>query len=137
MAVQDLLAREAAALVTRLRIWAPSRWAAAALPAGTRGDLVHHLAQAFADAAGGAPVRLPRLDNDVALPDQLAVTVDDLVRTGPDDPAAGTALAHLLVHRAELLAEPVPAALLAALGVVDEAGLWARVRPVCPLVAPS
>ena len=67
-AAADLLAHEAGSLVARLRLWTPARWAAAAPPCGTRADLVHHLAQWLADAAGEAPVRLPRLDSDLALP---------------------------------------------------------------------
>jgi hypothetical protein len=43
------------------------------------------------------------------LPDQLAVTADDLVRSGRADLLA---VAHLLAHRRDLLGEDVPAALL-------------------------
>ena len=105
----ELLAREARSLVERLRVWTPARWAAEAPPYGTRADLVHHLAQWLARRAGEAPVRLPRLDSDLALPDQLAVTADDLVRTGTAELAD---VAHLLAHRADLLGEDVPAPLL-------------------------
>jgi len=125
-AMPALLAREAASLVARLRVWQPSRWQASAGPFGSRGDLVHHLAQDLADLAGEAGVRLPRLDSDLALPDQLAVTADDLVRTRPDDGLAGRAVAHLLLHRADLLGEPVPAGLVEALGAGDAAGLLRR-----------
>ena len=111
----DLLAREARSLVERLRVWAPSRWAAAADPFGTRGDLLHHLVQDLAIAAGEAPVPVPRLDNDLALPDQLAVTADDLARSGR---AQLEHVAHLLAHRRDLLGEDVPAALVARLGDV-------------------
>ena len=107
----------------RLRLWTPARWAAAAPPYGTRGDLVLHLAQAFADEAArleaGPRRALPRLDNDLGLPDQLAVTSDDLVRAGPDDVTARAATAHLLLHRSHLLADEVPAGLARALGVDD------------------
>lgn len=126
--MNELLAREAGLLVTRLRLWTPARWQAAALPYGTRGDLVHHLAQALADQAGEAPVRLPRLGSDLALPDQLAVTADDLVRTGL---ATGDDVAHLLLHRRDLLDEPVPAALVEALGEPDELALLRRARAAC------
>lgn len=115
-----LLAREAASLVARLRLWTPARWAAAAPVLGTRADVVHHLAQRFADDAAaleGRPVRqLPRLDSDLALPDQLAVTADDLVRGDPPDAVAGGAAAHLLLHRRHLLGEDVPPGLAATLG---------------------
>lgn len=128
-----LLAREGRALVERLRLWTPARWAAAAQsvaftqggPAyggapATRGDLVAHLIQALADAAAdveGHPRRgVPRLDTDLALPDQLAVMIDDLVRAGPDDELAIRSTAHLLLHRTQLLGDEVPGTLAAALG---------------------
>ena len=119
----DLLRRESRSLVQRLRLWTPARYAAAALPWGSRGDLVLHLAQACADAAAeleGEPRRtLPRLDSDLGLADQLAVTSDDLVRAGPGDDLARAVTAHLLVHRLDLLGEDVPASLAGALGVDD------------------
>ena len=118
-----LLRRESRSLVQRLRLWTPARYAAAAPPWGTRGDLVRHLAQACADAAAeleGEPRRtLPRLDNDLGLADQLAVTSDDLVRAAPGDDLARAVTAHLLVHRLDLLGEDVPASLAGALGLVD------------------
>lgn len=130
----DLLAREAASFVVRLRLFTPARWAAAAPPQpfadpASRADVVHHLAQDLADRLGEAPVRLPRLSSDLALPDQLAVTADDLVRSGPAPAVAAGAVAHLLVHRADLLGEPVPQGLLDVLGEPDEAAL--RVRAGC------
>ncbi|GAC1443913.1 MAG: hypothetical protein NVSMB55_18880 [Mycobacteriales bacterium] len=109
----ELLAREARSLVERLRLWTPQRWAAAAPPFGTRGDLVHHLAASFAAEETGRP--LPRLDRDVVLPDQLAVTADDLVRSGRAELGH---VAHLLAHRRDLLGEDVPAGLMAQLGNV-------------------
>ncbi len=115
----DLLAREARALVARLRVWTPQRWVASpgdgAPPYGTRGDLVHHLAQAFVTAAQETDRSLPRLDSDLGLPDQLAVAADDLVRSGHADLAA---VAHLLAHRRDLLGEEVPPGLQAQLGDV-------------------
>lgn len=111
----ELLAKEAHSLVQRLRVWTPTRWSAAVRPGLTRADLVHHLAQALADAGGEAPVRLPRLEADLALPDQLAVVADDLVRLAPPDDVARSATAHLLLHRGELLGDEVPAGLREAL----------------------
>ena len=119
----DVLRRESRSLVQRLRLWTPARWAAAAPPLGTRADLVHHLAQRLADAAAdaeGLPRRpLPRLDGDLVLPDQLAVTADDLVRAAPPSQVCRTATAHLLLHRHDLLVEDVPTGLTAALGLPD------------------
>ena len=116
----ELLAREARSLVDRLRLWTPARWAAEALPFGTRADLVHHLAQALVMQAAETDLPLPRLDSDLALPDQLAVTADDLVRSGR---ARLDEVAHLLAHRRDLLGEDVPAALRERLG---------DVRVLCP-----
>ena len=119
----DVLRRESRSLVQRLRLWTPARYAAAVPPWGTRGDLVRHLAQACADAAahleGGPRRTVPRLDSDLALADQLAVTSDDVVRAEPDEALARALTAHLLVHRLDLLGEDVPASLAAALGVED------------------
>lgn len=112
----QVLAREARSLVERLRVWTPERWAAAAPPYGTRGDLVHHLARWFVEQAAETAAPLPRLDSDTALPDQLAVVVDDFLRTGPDERAVRVATAHLLAHRQDLLADEVPAGLLEHLG---------------------
>jgi hypothetical protein len=111
----ELLAREARSLVARLRLWAPERWLAAAPSYGTRADLAHHLAQSFVTASGETDLPLPRLDNALVLPDQLAVTSDDLVRTGR---ASMQDVAHLLVHRRDLLGEEVPASLVEQLGDV-------------------
>jgi hypothetical protein len=114
-----LLRRESRSLVQRLRLWTPARYAAAAPPFPTRGALVHHLAQALADAAADlerAPRRrLPRLDTDLVLADQLAVCSDDLVRAGPTSEQAASATCHLLLHRHDLLGEPVPPGLAGAL----------------------
>ncbi len=119
----DLLRRESRSLVQRLRLWTPARYAAAAPPWGTRAELVRHLAQSCADAAakleGGPRRALPRLDSDLGLADQLAVTSDDLVRARPDDDLARAVTAHVLVHRLDLLGEDVPATLSGALGVDD------------------
>ncbi len=115
-----LLAREAASLVARLRLWTAARWAAQA-DGGSRADVVHHLAQWLADEAGEAPVPLPVLDSPLALPDQLAVTADDLVRTRPAPEQALRAVAHLLAHRRDLLGEDVPASLHARLGGIPVA----------------
>ncbi|MCW2615260.1 MAG: hypothetical protein JWN08_2254 [Frankiales bacterium] len=123
-----LLVRESRSLVQRLRLWTPVRYAA--VPPrptlhglATRGDVVHHLAQALADRAAeleGRPSRpLPRLDSDLGLADQLAVTADDLVRCRPPADVAVTATAHLLLHRADLLDDEVPAGLAASLGLTD------------------
>jgi hypothetical protein len=127
-----LLRRESRSLVERLRLWTPARWAAAAPPYGTRADLAHHLAQRLADdaaaAEGGPYRRLPRLDSDLALADQLAVTSCDLVRARPAAALARQATGHLLLHRFDLLGEPVPPGLAGALQADDVLALG---RAVC------
>ena len=116
-----VLDREAHALVRRLRSWTPTRFAAICPGAGTRGDVVHHLVQALADAAadleGGQRRAVPRLDSDQGLADQLAVTAADLVAAAP--PRAATVTAHLLLHRTQLLDDQVPAGLAVSLGLDD------------------
>jgi hypothetical protein len=77
-------------LANRVSHWTPSRWAASsASGGGTRADLMHRLIQRLADAAAdaeGQPRRpVPRLDNDLALPDQLRVIAADLVAAHPDE----------------------------------------------------
>jgi hypothetical protein len=119
----ELLRREGAGLVDRLRLWTPARWSAAAPVLGARGDVVHHLAQRLADDAALLESRrartLPRLDSDPALADQLAVTLDDLLRAGPSQDLARLTTAHLLLHRTHLLGDEVPPGLAAALGLDD------------------
>jgi hypothetical protein len=118
-----VLDREARSLVERLRLWTPARWAAAAPVLGTRADIAHHLAQALADTgaiwAQADRRTLPRLDSDLVLPDQLAVTAADLVRAGAPDDVVRGAVAHLLLHRRHLLADDAPPGLAAELGLDD------------------
>jgi hypothetical protein len=125
-----LLDREARSLVRRLRVWAPARWAAATPAGPSRADVAHHLAQALADLAGQATVPVPRLDDDLVLPDQLAVTARDLVASRPAPGVARSATAHLLLHRTDLLADEVPPGLAAALGVP---GALDAARAACSL----
>jgi hypothetical protein len=65
-------------LLARVGPWGPARWAAA-----NRADSVFALVQALADLLAEAEHRpsrpVPRLDNDLALPDQLRVMVNDLL----------------------------------------------------------
>ena len=77
----------AADLVRRLRRWTPAGWTVPAEPpaAGTRADATAAAVQRIADIGADAEQRprrpVPRLA-DKALADQLAVVVDDVVRTG-------------------------------------------------------
>jgi hypothetical protein len=90
----DGLVRAVDRLVNHVGHWTPARWAA---PSGrsaraggghpTRAEVVHALAQRLADleaaATGRLPRRVPRLANDLALPDQVRVMTLDLVAAAP------------------------------------------------------
>nr|MDT0657899.1 hypothetical protein [Micromonospora sp. DSM 115978] len=91
----DELSRAVDLLARQVGHWLPARWAAPVPGAGlvSRAELVHGLVQRVADLAAeaeGIPTRaVPRLDNDLALLDQLRVVAADLVLAG----AAPTLLA--------------------------------------------
>ncbi len=82
-------------LVTGTAHWTPAAWSApaagparpAAADPAARAEVVHDLVQQLADLAADAetlPHRpVPRLDNDLALPDQLRVVAADLMAAGP------------------------------------------------------
>nr|WP_205862599.1 hypothetical protein [Planosporangium thailandense] len=77
-------------MINHVSHWTPPRWAASgASGAGTREDLMHTLIQHIADLAAdaeGQPRRpVPRLDNVLALPDQLRVVANDLIAARPDE----------------------------------------------------
>lgn len=100
------LTRLARRLVTGTAHWTPAAWAATA-PSGSacRADVLYDLVQALADLGAEAEARparpVPRLDNDLALPDQLLVVTADLVRAGPPPPLLVRAEAALrAAHRA-------------------------------------
>jgi hypothetical protein len=126
----ELLRREAGLLVQRLRVWTPPRWGA-----GDRERVARHLAQVLADAAadleGGPRRRLPDLGSPLALPDQLAVTADDVVRANPSDALATALTCHLLLHRHDLLGDEVPDTLAAQLGHPSRADLLSRAEQAC------
>jgi hypothetical protein len=92
------LAREVRRLVDRVAHWTPPRWAASSTSgagAVSRADLVHALVQDLADRAAdaeGQPRRpVPRLEHDMALPDQLTVIAADLLATGSPEVLAAAA----------------------------------------------
>ncbi|WBB77428.1 hypothetical protein O7606_14120 [Micromonospora sp. WMMD882] len=90
------LERAVASLVNQVGHWQAPRWAARASGDDlSRADLVHKLVQDVADLAAdveGQPRRpVPRLDNDLALPDQLRVVTTDLLLAAPTPPPPGPA----------------------------------------------
>lgn len=160
-----ILERESLLLVGRLRLFTPARYAAAALPLPSRGDLARHLAQALASGGQGLEAAgrrelpvwrdLPRLP-DLAVADQIAVTASDAVRAARQLPArervetprgpveARTLVALLcsevLLHRADLdgagPGRAVAAAVLAVLAPGEPVARWAaEARGRCPLYA--
>ena len=90
-------------LVGQVAHWTPSRWGAASGAFDrSRADVMHWLVQRLADLAAvaeGEPLRpVPRLDSDLALPDQLIVVTRDLLRATPD--AATLRAGHAAVAQA-------------------------------------
>ena len=87
--------------------WMAPRWAARATTGNAaRADLVHQLVQRIANLAAdaeGQPRRtVPRLGNDLALPDQLRVVAADLVAAGAPDPVLAEAAAGVRATRQAL-----------------------------------
>ncbi|MFI5914663.1 hypothetical protein [Dactylosporangium sp. NPDC051541] len=87
MSDEDQLSTAVRKLVGQVSHWTPPRWAASGLSGATRADLMHDLVQWLADrgaeAEGRPPLPVPRLENDLALPDQLQVVAADLSRYAP------------------------------------------------------
>lgn len=97
----DELSRKVDLLVNQVSHWSAPRWAGPNRTDGTpRGDLFHRLVQRLADLAAdaeGVPRReVPRLENDLVLPDQLRVIAADLLAANPP--------AEVLAEAAELVA---------------------------------
>lgn len=91
-------------LVGQVGHWEQPRWAATATTGNVpRADLVHRLVQEVANLAAdaeGEPRRtVPRLDNDLALPDQLRVVSADLLAAGADADVLARAAAEVTATR--------------------------------------
>lgn len=94
-------------LVRQVGHWQQPRWSAAAQGGNvSRADLVHKLVQEIANLAAdvdGEPRRtVPRLENDLALPDQLRVVAADLVAAGPPEAVLAEATAAVAATRSAL-----------------------------------
>ncbi|GIJ77989.1 hypothetical protein Xph01_24210 [Micromonospora phaseoli] len=101
------VARAVELLVRQVAHWQQPRWAAVTSGGNvSRADLVHRLVQEIANLAAdaeGEPRRtVPRLDNDLALPDQLRVVAADLLAAGPDDGVLVRAAAEVAATRTVL-----------------------------------
>ena len=81
------LRRETDLLIRQVGHWGQPRWNSMARNSGTRSkaDVVHGLIQRLADRCADVEAQprraVPRLDNDLALIDQLRVMTNDLVDT--------------------------------------------------------
>ncbi|WP_446212706.1 hypothetical protein [Micromonospora sp. IBSANI012] len=94
-------------LVRQVGHWQQPRWAAKAEGGNVaRADLVHRLVQELAnlgaDAEGEPRRNVPRLDNDLALVDQLRVVAADLVAAGASDATLARAAAEVAATRSAL-----------------------------------
>ncbi|MEV4467883.1 hypothetical protein AB0J51_30195 [Micromonospora echinofusca] len=98
------LERAVELLVRQVGHWEQPRWAAVAAGGNVpRAGLVHRLVQEIAnlaaDAEGGRRRVVPRLDNDLALPDQLRVVAADLVAAAPPPEVLARAAAEVTATR--------------------------------------
>ncbi|GAA4248456.1 hypothetical protein [Dactylosporangium darangshiense] len=95
MTEEDQFGAAVRKLVGQVAHWTPPRWAASSASGRTRAELMHDLVQWMADrcaeAEGRPPLAVPRLDNDLALPDQLTVVAADLARFGSERDRADAA----------------------------------------------
>ncbi|RGC66211.1 hypothetical protein C5N14_24855 [Micromonospora sp. MW-13] len=94
-------------LVRQVGHWQQPRWAAVAGGGNvSRADLVHRLVQELANLAAdaeGQPRRaVPRLGNDLALPDQLRVVAADLLAAAPAADLLARAAAEVTATRTAL-----------------------------------
>jgi hypothetical protein len=87
----EQLARAVERLVDRVSHWTPERWARTGA-APRMHALVQHVADLAASAEGGPSRPVPRLDSDLALPDQLKVVTVDLLAAQPATPVLADAL---------------------------------------------
>jgi hypothetical protein len=83
----DEFAASVRKLVGQVSHWTPSRWAASSR-ASLMSELIQQLADRTADAEGEPRRAVPRLENDLALPDQLRVIAADAVAAGAADEGA-------------------------------------------------
>jgi hypothetical protein len=94
-------------LIDQVSRWTPPRWTvSSASGTGTRADATYALAQRLADleadATGHERFPVPRLDNDLALPDQVRVMVLDLVAADPGPEVLDAAMEAVRETRREL-----------------------------------
>ncbi len=103
----DQLVRAVDRLVNQVGHWPPARWAArASIGHQSRAEVVHALVQRLADLEAGVTGRpdrpVPRLSNDLALPDQVRVMTLDLVASGAGPAVLAAALDAVTTARGQL-----------------------------------
>ncbi|WP_446218406.1 hypothetical protein [Micromonospora sp. IBHARD004] len=101
------LERAVELLVRQVGHWQQPRWSAAAEGGNvSRAALVHKLVQEIANLAAdveGEPRRdVPRLANDLVLPDQLRVVAADLLAAGPPEAVLSRAAEAVTATRSAL-----------------------------------
>lgn len=94
-------------IVRQVGHWQQPRWSASVAGGDvSRAELVHRLVQQLADLAADAEGRprrpVPRLDHDVALPDQLRVVAADLLAARASEAALAQAASAATATRAAL-----------------------------------
>lgn len=120
LVLAELLDHELTLLVTRLRDFSPTRYAAPTPPFPSRAAALRHLTVYLVRAAG-VDRQLPTL-SDMALADIVAVTGHDLCATELTEAGAAAALAEVLLHRYDVDASlPGRPAAEAVLRVLDPA----------------
>jgi hypothetical protein len=92
------LARAVEQLVNQVAHWTPARWTRSGSAVAVHA-LVQRLADLDAAVEGLATHRVPRLDSDLALPDQLKVVTVDLLAADPPAPVLAEALAAVRAAR--------------------------------------
>ncbi|MDP9240928.1 MAG: hypothetical protein M3O55_09870 [Actinomycetota bacterium] len=109
----DLLLQNTARLRAAVAGWSVGRWTAAPRPlpdllststtcAGVARHLVQVLADLGADAEGRPRQAVPALESDLGLADQIAVMAYDIALAEPPGELVESALAEVLLHRAEI-----------------------------------
>ena len=102
------LAADLDRLIERVARWSAGSWRLPATgTAGSRAEVTHRLVQRLADLeaamTGHAAYTVPRLDSDLALPDQLRVVARDLIAADPEPATVAAATEAVQAARAALV----------------------------------
>jgi hypothetical protein len=102
------LAADLDRLIERVARWSAGSWRLPATGApGSRAEVAHGLVQRLADLEAAMTSRaahpVPRLDSDLAIPDQLRVIARDLIAADPDPASVAAATEAVRAARAALV----------------------------------